>query len=74
MLFIPLDITNDNLYDFLLSLVNCEYIQYDYNGDIVYSDIVHYSPLKEKVFSCNINFNEKDCKNGIYTFSYKIRN
>lgn len=66
------NISNENLYDFLLSLVNSVDTLYDYFGNILYKDITGMnfkrSPL---VYHSDIDFNEEGCKKGIYTFNYK---
>ena len=65
------NISNDNLYDFLLSLVNSISVLYDYFGNILYKYIDDASPVKENVYYSKVDFNEEDCKKGIYTFEYR---
>ena len=65
------NISNDNLYDFLLSLVDSEVVLYDYNMNILYKYIEDTSPIKEDVYYSKVDFNEEDCKKGIYTFEYR---
>ena len=64
------NISNDNLYDFLLSLVTSQSIWYDENGNIINSYINTQCPLLEFGYSSDIDFNEEDCKKGVYTFKY----
>ncbi len=64
------NIDNNNLYDFLLSLVNSVDTVYDYNGNILYRTIFNQQPLYESRYSSEVQFNEEDCKKGIYTFVY----
>lgn len=68
------NITNDNLYDFLLSLVESDDYVYDYEGNLLYHQIQDQSPILESRYSNDIDFDIESCKNGIYTFSYKIIN
>ena len=65
------NISNDNLYDFLLSLVDSITVLYDYFGNILYTHIDDASPIEENVYYSKIDFNEEDCKKGIYTFEYR---
>lgn len=66
------NISNDELYDFLLSLVDSEDRVYDYNGNYITTFINEQCPMLEGCWSADIEFNEKDCKKGIYTFNYHI--
>ena len=65
------NISNNNLYDFLLSLVDSITVLYDYFGNILYTHIDDASPIEENVYYSKIDFNEEDCKKGIYTFEYR---
>ena len=65
------NISNDNLYDFLLSLVDSITVLYDYFGNILYTHIDDASPIEENVYYSKVDFNEEDCKKGIYTFEYR---
>lgn len=65
------DISNDNLYDFLLSMVNSEIRIYDYNGNLITRRINTQCPLLESIYSDDIEFTEESCSKGIYTFEYK---
>ena len=66
------NISNDNLYDFLLSMVISEDRFYDYNGNYINTFIWDQCPLLESSWDAKIDFNEDDCKKGIYTFEYKV--
>lgn len=64
------NISNNELYDFLLSLVASQSITYDYNGNYICSNIWEQCPILENGYSSKIDFNENDCLKGIYTFEY----
>ena len=65
------NISNEELYDFLLSLVVSESREYDYSGEFISSKIWEQCPTLERAIFSNVNFNEQDCLNGIYTFEYQ---
>lgn len=65
-------IPNNKLYDFLLSLVVSDDNVYDYQYNLLFNQIFEQCPMKEIGYSSNVDFNEEDCKNGIYTFEYEI--
>ena len=66
------NISNDKLFDFLLTLV-CSYDKiYNYKGEFIRNHIIDMCPRNELVFSNKVDFNEEDCKKGIYEFEYKI--
>ena len=66
------NISNDNLYDFLLSLVNSIDNLYDYFGNILYRYIENMNfKINPSIYRADVDFNEEDCKKGIYTFNYK---
>lgn len=64
------NITNDNLYDFLLSLVESDDYVYDYEGNLLYHQIQDQSPILESGYSNDIDFDIESCKTGKYTFVY----
>lgn len=66
------NISNDNLYDFLLSLVESDDYVYDYNGNFIFNIINEQCPLLEYIWDADVDFNEEDCKQGKYTFEYRI--
>lgn len=65
------NISNDNLYDFLLSLVESDDYVYDYEGNLLYHQIQDQSPILESGYSNDIDFDIESCKNRKYTFVYK---
>lgn len=59
------NISNDELYDFLLSLIDHMYTAYDYKGNLIESDgIINI----EDLLAYDIKFTEEDCKNREYKF------
>lgn len=64
------NISNDNLYDFLLSLVESDDYTYDYNDNLLYHHIEEQRLVLESWYSCNIEFDMELCKQGKYTFEY----
>ena len=67
------NISNDNLYDFLLSLINYDEYIYDYNGNLLDHFIEKQYPLLERLISAEVDFDEDSCKQGKYTFKYHYR-
>lgn len=67
------NISNDNLYDFLLSLVEYHNKVYDYTGKFLWSSIIEQTFLNEKIYDSNIDFDEEKCKTQQYKFEYKTR-
>lgn len=65
------NISNDNLYDFLLSLVVSETLYFDYKGNLQSSEINKQLPVNENVLIARVYFTEEDCKNGKYIFEYR---
>ena len=61
-----LKISNDSLYDFLLSLVEYNYCAYDYKGNLI--DNMAFLPNFNETVVYDIEFTEDDCKNGKYMF------
>ena len=64
------NISNENLYDFLLSMVTHVDNLYNYKGEYISSYIWEQCPLLDPIWESNVDFNEEDCKKGIYTFEY----
>ena len=60
-------IPNDQLYDFLLSLSDHETRIYDYNGNLLESDITLH-PNHNDVLGYDVNFTEESCSKGEYIF------
>ena len=67
------NISNNNLYDFLLSLVTSDDYTYDYEGNLVDHSIEVQCPALERVFSPNVEFDMESCEQGKYTFEYLYR-
>ena len=65
------DISNENLYDFLLSLVECDTRLYDYKGKYKSNMIFGRQFLKDQQYAYNLEFTEESCMNGIYEFWFK---
>lgn len=63
-------VDNENLYDFLLSLVESHELFFDYNGECISSDVTSQCPSEEWVWEAHIEFTEDSCKEGKYIFSY----
>lgn len=61
-------IKNKDLYDFLLSLVECDRLIYNKDIKIIYSEIDEQVP-KDCGYS-NVKFTEESCKEGLYEFDY----
>ena len=66
-------ISNEELFDFLLSLIKEYNMIYNYNGTLRYTIISDQCPILEIGYSSEIDFNEEDCKKGIYVFKYEVR-
>ena len=65
-------IKNDKLYDFLLSLVQWDWLFMDYKGNIINNCIVEQDPINESTIINEIKFSEESCKSGKYKFLYEI--
>lgn len=65
------NISNENLYDFLLSLVQWDGLSLDYKGNITGNCICEQYPINEHIIISDVKFSEKSCKKRNYTFSYK---
>lgn len=63
-------ISNENLYDFLLSFVECDNLFYDYKGNLLNSEISTQCPVEEYGWDAHVIFTEDSCKEGKYRFSY----
>lgn len=66
------NISNEELYDFLLSLVDNDTRFYDHNGNYLSNFIFEQQPKLDFTCGSEVYFNEEDCKKGIYTFNYRI--
>lgn len=64
-----LNISNNELYDFLLSLIDFIYTAYDYNGNLI--DLDGHINYINDLSSYDIKFTEDECKNGIYKFDIR---
>lgn len=65
-------ISLENLYEFLLSLVESHDVFYNYKGERVNSDIESQRPVTENVWCPYISFTEDSCQDGKYKFIYHI--
>lgn len=63
-------IPNEQLFDFLLSLVSCRNDWFDHIGRYIHGEIIKQPFINQSIFSADIDFNETDCLKGIYTFKY----
>lgn len=63
-------ISNDNLFDFLLSLVESYNITYDYHGNIIAEEPIPQYPKDSIVVSAIVDFTINSCKNNQYRFEY----
>lgn len=59
-------ISNDLLYDFLLSLIEYNYCAYDYKGNLL--ETIGFLPSFNETVVYNIEFTEDSCRNGKYIF------
>lgn len=64
-------ISNKELFDFLLSLIDRYTIRYDCFGNYLTKEPFLNSFVNQHFVSPNIDFNEDECFNGIYTFYIK---
>ena len=65
-------ISNDNLFNFLLSLIQYYNISYDYNGNIISEEPIEQYPENLNMTSSIVDFTVESCKNGKYRFKYDI--
>ncbi len=65
------NISNDNLYDFLLSLVESDRRLYDYKGNFISSEVSIQIPKDEYCIRSNVQFSMESCRNGEYRFEYR---
>lgn len=65
------NISNENLYDFLLSLVECDSRIYDYKGLYQNNLIFARQFLLEQPHAYDLSFTEESCVNGIYEFWFR---
>lgn len=63
-------ISKDDLFDFLLSLVQYYNITYDHHGNIINEEPVAQYPENSFVTSSIVDFNIESCRNGKYRFIY----
>lgn len=63
-------ISNDNLFEFLLSLIENYNITYDYYGNIICEEPIQQYPKDSHVISSIVDFTIESCKNGNYKFKY----
>lgn len=63
-------IKNEDLYDFLLSMVQSHDMFYNYKGECIGSEITSQCPYEEYVWDAHIEFTEESCKDGKFRFSY----
>lgn len=64
------NISNDNLYDFLLSLVVSDDRFYDYKGKLITSAPQKQYPKLESYCSSIVQFSMESCEIGYYKFCY----
>lgn len=62
------NITNDELYDFLLSIACSDQQLYDYNGKFIENGITMPIRYESEKYKFDIKFTEQSCRNGIYKF------
>lgn len=67
------NIPNEEIYDFLLSLVEDQTLFFDYNGKLINSEISSQCPREECGWDAHIEFTEESCKDGKYKFTYNDR-
>lgn len=67
------NIPNEEIYDFLLSLVEDQTLFFDYNGKLINSEISSQCPREEYGWDAHIEFTEESCKDGKYKFTYNDR-
>lgn len=65
-------ISNDNLFEFLLSLIEYYDITYDHHGNIICEEPIEQFPKNSYVTSCIIDFTIDGCKKGEYRFHYDL--
>lgn len=65
------NISYENLYDFLLSLVEYDSRLYNYKGEYRSNMIFGRQFLLEQPYAYNLEFTEESCMNGIYEFWFK---
>lgn len=65
-------ISNDDLFDFLLSLIQYYNITYDHHGNIISEEPIIQYPDDPFVVSAIVDFTIESCKNGRYRFNYDI--
>lgn len=66
------NIPNEELFDFLLSLIQYYNITYDYNGNIISEEPIEQYPKNSYVTSSIVDFTIDSCKEGKYRFNYDI--
>ena len=67
------NISNNDLYDFLLSLVDENIRHYSYTGELLENELFPVE-LKENVFSYTLDFDINYIKSGYYRFEYGPNN
>ena len=65
-------VSNDNLFEFLLSLMEYYDITYDYHGNIICEEPIEQCLKDSYIISSIIDFTIEGCKKGKYTFNYDI--
>lgn len=65
-------VSNDNLFDFLLSLIEYYDITYDYHGNIICEEAIEQCPKDSYVSSSIVDFTIEGCGKGKYIFNYDI--
>ena len=65
-------IPNDELYDFLLKMVNSEIRFYDHNGKFISNDF-DIQNCGLDCYNANIEFTEESCKDRKFKFSYEYQ-
>lgn len=64
-------IPNNKLYDFLLSLVECDNRYYHYDGKLKGGEVIAQAPKLENVFASRVYFSIESCKRrNWYIFEY----
>lgn len=65
------NVSEDQLYQFLLSLVQCENRYYRYDGKLKGGEIIPQAPKLECAFECRVYFNMESCgRRNEYIFEY----
>ena len=64
------NIDNENLYDFLLSMVESQELFFNYKGELEGVDFATQCPYEENGWNPKVYFTEELCKEGKYTFAY----